>query len=204
MTREMPAFARQALGNGYPSDQPFGFHLARDRVNSGRLLWVGNCEFRGARNVLDRGHERTGRMASRGADTRWSHVLLLVVIGAALAAEARAEDVSERAKVASSRTRLRGASGLRVIPDGLLSVPPGYDTPFSVEGLHLVDDGRAAIVFVTGHPWAYDTGTRRVVAAYRVRLEGETAPELLFSEVSVCRGMGPRRCRSIPPRSASA
>ena len=55
-------------------------------------------------------------MASRGADPRWLHVLLLVAIGATLAAEARAEDVSERAKVASSRTRLRGASGLRVIP----------------------------------------------------------------------------------------
>lgn len=59
--------------------------------------------------------------------------------------------------------------------------PPGYDTPFSVDGLHLVDGGRAAIVFVTGHPWAYDTGTRRVVAAYRVPLDGD-APELLFSE----------------------
>jgi hypothetical protein len=166
-----------------------------------------------------------------------------------LAAEARAEDVSERAKVASSSTRLRGASGLRVIPGGLLSVggsklrymakgakgwrtvhevprdslyrvdadeggrllavweqepffhlfdlrdgthrtfakppvPPGYkqDTPLSVDGLHFTDGGRAAIVFVAGHPYAYDTGTRSVLAAYRVQLVGETGPELLFAE----------------------
>jgi hypothetical protein len=86
-----------------------------------------------------------------------------------------------------------------VIPDGLLSVPPGYDTPFSVEGLHLVDDGRAAIVFVTGHPWAYDTGTRRVVAAYRVRLEGETAPELLFSEEGYCVHSSSRGAAMVKP-----
>ncbi|HEU4382448.1 MAG TPA: hypothetical protein VFR85_03005 [Anaeromyxobacteraceae bacterium] len=186
-------------------------------------------------------------MTCRRGEARCWRVLLPVALALGLVAGVRAEDVSERAMVASSLGRLRGASGLRVIPGGLLSLgggklrymakgasgwrtvhevprdnlyrvdadergrllaaweqepsfhlfdlrhgthralakppaPPGYQVPFSLDGLYFTEGGQAAIVFVAGHPWAYDTGTRSVLAAYRVRLDGETAPELLFSE----------------------
>jgi hypothetical protein len=45
--------------------------------------------------------------------------LLPVALVLGLVTEVHAEDVSERAKVASSGTRLRGAAALKVIPGGL-------------------------------------------------------------------------------------
>jgi hypothetical protein len=81
--------------------------------------------------------------------------------------------------------------------------PPGYppDT-LNVEDLYFDDDGRDAIVFLDGHPYLGATiGQRGVVAAYRVALDGKTAPRLLFVEEGMELQFSPRGAILIKPRS---
>ncbi len=81
--------------------------------------------------------------------------------------------------------------------------PPGYppDT-FHVEALYFADDGRDALVFTDGDPYLGPSiGQRRVVAAYRVALDGKTAPRLLFAEEGVELQSSTRGVILIKPRS---
>ena len=81
--------------------------------------------------------------------------------------------------------------------------PPGYppDT-FHIEALYFDDDGRDAIVFIDGDPYlGAAIGQREVVAAYRVALDGKTAPRLLFAEEGVELQFSPRGAILIKPRS---
>jgi len=81
--------------------------------------------------------------------------------------------------------------------------PPGYPPgTFGIEALYFDDDGRDAIVFIDGHPYlGAAIGQRAVVAAYRVALDGETAPRLLFVEEGVELQFSPRGAILIKPRS---
>ncbi len=198
----------------------------------------------------------------------WS--CLLALLAGLAAPPVHAEDVEERAKVPSSTIRLRGASGIGVIPGGYISVggsrlqlleassktwrtlhqvqgdnlyrvkahedgrllasweqervfhlfdrargthltipkppsPPGYppDT-FHIEALYFADDGRDALVFIRGIPYlGAAIGQREVVAAYRVALDGKTAPRLLFAEEGVELQSSPRGAILIKPRDWS-
>ncbi|HYO52809.1 hypothetical protein [Archangium sp.] len=81
--------------------------------------------------------------------------------------------------------------------------PPGYppDT-FHVEGLYFDDNGRDALVFIDGHPYLGPSiGQRGVVAAYRVPLDGKTAPRLLFVEEGVELHKSPRGAIMIKARN---
>ena len=81
--------------------------------------------------------------------------------------------------------------------------PPGYpaDT-FNVEEVRFAEDGRDAIVFIDGHPYMRAwNGQRTVVAAYRVGLDGKTAPRMLFVEEGVELQFSTRGAILIKPRS---
>jgi hypothetical protein len=197
----------------------------------------------------------------------WS--CLLALLAWLASPPVHAESVEERAKVPSSTLRLRGASGISVIPGGYISAggsrlqileghskswrvlhqvpgdnlyrvkassdgrlllasweqervfhlldrargthltlpkppsPPGYppDT-FHVEALYFDDNGRDALVFMDGDPYLGPSiGQRQVVAAYRVPLDGKTAPRWVFAEEGVDLEVSPRGAILIKPRS---
>jgi hypothetical protein len=83
--------------------------------------------------------------------------------------------------------------------------PPGYPPgTFNVEALIFADDGRDAIVFIDGVPYlGAAIGQRDVTAAYRVALDGKTAPRLLFVEEGVKLQLSSRGAILIKPRDWS-
>lgn len=84
-------------------------------------------------------------------------------------------------------------------------LPAGYkaETPHWVDGVRFVDGGRAAIVFVSIHPWAYETGSRSALAAYWYELERKAAaaPVLLFSEEGFALHSSPRGAAIVKPKT---
>ncbi|HEX8703399.1 MAG TPA: hypothetical protein VF815_31475 [Myxococcaceae bacterium] len=81
--------------------------------------------------------------------------------------------------------------------------PPGYPpNNFHIEALYFDENGRDVIVFTDGHPYLGPTiGQRGVVAAYRMALDGKTAPRLLFAEEGVELQSSPRGAILIKARN---